>query len=389
MKLPRYATIAGLALTGAIASPSGALASPESEGHHSNAVIGHLYVDDNTAPENTIAAFDRHADGTLSAIPGSPFPAGGAGTGSGMGSQGALQESADGRYLLAVDAGSSQISVLKIRPDGELAKIDGGLVSSHGSEPVSIAAHKNLVYVANACAGASNYTGFTLDPDGDGHLLAIAGSTVSVPDGAGLGDVLFNRTGTNLVGVRITTSLIDSFAVGEKGRLKAAPGSPFAAQAAGPFGSEFRPTNSSQLFVSNAHGGAEAGSVSAFSVGGDGTLSSITASPFADHQTAPCWVEITGDGRYLFTTNTASGTISRYSIAADGSLELLGSTPFRSAGAGPLDARLDPDGDTLFVVEAGPKAVGAFAVKNGGLTELSSSPTSLPAHSAPFGIVVD
>ena len=55
--------------------------------------------------------------------------------------------------------------------------------------------------------------------------------------------------------------------------------------------------------------------MSAFRVAGDGTLSSIGASPFADFQTAPCWVEITHDGRFLFTVNTASATISRYTIA--------------------------------------------------------------------------
>ena len=38
-------------------------------------------------------------------------------------------------------------------------------------------------------------------------------------------------------------SLIDSFRVGRDGRLIAAPGSPFAAQGPGPFGSEFRPTD--------------------------------------------------------------------------------------------------------------------------------------------------
>jgi 6-phosphogluconolactonase (cycloisomerase 2 family) len=243
------------------------------------------------------------------------------------------------------------------------------------------------VYVANGGAGANNYTGFTLD--GGGHLRPLAGSTVVLPEGSEPGDVLFNPSGTNLVGVRIKTSLIDSFAVGPDGRLTAAPESPIAAQGPGPFGSEFRPTDPDQLFVSNAHGGAGAGTVSAFDVAADGALSSIGASPFADHQTAPCWVEITKDGRFLFTTNTASGTISRYAIASDGSLELLGSTPFKRAGSGPLDARLAPDGQTLWIVEGGADAVGGFAVEGGALTELASSPTSLPSNSAPFGIVVN
>src|SRR5207302_8524223 len=134
--------------------------------------------------------------------------------------------------------------------------------------------------------------------------------------------------GSNLVAGRVKPSEVDSHAVGSDGLLTAAPGSPFAAQGPGPFGSEFRPTDPSQLFVSNAHGGENAGSVSAFSVAGDGTLNSIGASPFADKETAPCWVEISHDGRFLFTTNTASGSVSRYRIADDGSLELLGSTAF-------------------------------------------------------------
>jgi 6-phosphogluconolactonase (cycloisomerase 2 family) len=382
MKLTRFTPLLGLVLAGALLSPAGALAS---DGHRS-AVLGHVYVDDNNAGENTIVAFDRHADGSLTPVPGSPFATGGEGTGKGIGSQGALQQSADGRYLLAVDPGSSQISVLRIEPDGALAKVS--LVSSNGSEPVSIAVHRSLVYVANAGENGSNYTGFNLDPDGDGHLLALPGSTVSLPNGSAPGDILFNRTGANLIGARVGTSLIDSFAVREDGRLQAAPGSPFKAQGPGPFGSEFRPTNPSQLFVSNAHGGPEAGTVSAFDVTDDGVLKSIGESPFADHQTAPCWVEISHDGRFLFTVNTASDTISRYEIGGNGSLELLGSTALQNPSAGAEDARLDPDGDSLWVVETGGKALEAFSVDGGSLRALPSSPTSLPANAAPFGIVV-
>jgi hypothetical protein len=76
-------------------------------------VVGHVYVNANTARENTIAAFDRHADGMLTPMSGSPFAAGGTGTGEVIGSQDALQITADGRYLLVVAAGSNGISVLR------------------------------------------------------------------------------------------------------------------------------------------------------------------------------------------------------------------------------------------------------------------------------------
>src|SRR5438045_2317707 len=84
---------------------------------------------------------------------------------------------------------------------------------------------------------------------------ARAASTLPPTAGSAPGRVLSDSTGTTLLGVRVDTSLIDSFAVGSDGRLEAAPGSPVAAQGAGPFGSEFRPTNPSQVFVSNAHNG--------------------------------------------------------------------------------------------------------------------------------------
>jgi hypothetical protein len=363
----------------ALAATTTAQAAPVSD------VVGHLYVDDNTAPLNTVSAFDRHADGTLTPEPGSPFAVGGSGTGTGIGSQGALQLSGDGRYLLAADAGSNEVSVLRIEHGGGLRPV-GDPVGSGGREPVSIAVHGGLVYIANAGAGGSNYSGFTLNAGG--HLRPLAGSTVPLPDAATPGDVLFSPDGTKLVGTRVGTSVIDSFVVGSDGLLTAAPGSPFAAQGPGPFGSEFRPTDPTQLFVSNAHGPAGAGTVSAFHDSTDGTLTSIGASPFPDLQTAPCWVEISHDGRILFTVNTGSNSISSYTINAGGSLSLDSTAPISTSGAGAEDARLAPDGATLWTVDTAAAAVSGFAVTGGTLTELPSSPTALPPGSAPFGIVV-
>jgi 6-phosphogluconolactonase len=352
-------------------------------------VVGHVYVNDNTAGVNTIGAFDRHADGTLTPTPGSPFVAGGVGTGKGLASQGSLQLSSDGRYLVAVDAGSDEISVLRIKSGGSLERV-GRPISSNGANPVSIAVHGRLVYAANAGtttgSGETNYTGFTLNRGG--RLRPLPGSTVTLPDASQPGDVLFSPDGHKLVGTRVATSLIDSFTLDPDGRLSAAPDSPFAAQGLGPFGSEFRPTNAAQLYVSNAHNvGPGTGTVSAFAVGSDGALTSIGASPFPNNQTAPCWVEISHDGQYLFAVNTASGSISSYSIAPGGSLTLLQNTPIKAAGT-PEDARLSPDGSTLWVVDPTADHVSGFTVNGGILTELPTSPTPAPLGAAPAGIVV-
>ena len=199
-------------------------------------VVGYAYVNDNTAGTNTIGGLAQHADGSLTALAGSPFSAGGAGTGTIVGSQGAIQVASHGRYVLAVDAGSNQISVLAVGSDGSLSLV-GSPVSSGGIEPVSIAVHRRLVYVANEGDGTSgsNYTGFRLGSDG--VLKPLSGSTVPLPATALPGDILFNGTGNNLIGIEVGTTdpstfLIDSFRVRDNGRLAAAAGSPFPAEAA-------------------------------------------------------------------------------------------------------------------------------------------------------------
>jgi hypothetical protein len=358
---------ASLSLFGAAASASASTVSP---------VVGYTYVDGNTATVNTIDGYARHADGSLTALAGSPFAAGGAGLNAGLASQGAIQVTRDGRYLLAVDAGSNQVSVLRITAGGVPVPV-GRPVSSGGIKPVSVAVSPSgLVYVANSGTGGSNYTGFRLSFNGT--LTPIPGSTYTVPDTSGLGDVFFNAFGNHLIGTRTGTSLIDSFVVLPDGRLLAAQGSPFTGQGLGQLGAEFSPAAPSELFVSNAHNGTGLGTVSAYRDGLFGQLSSIGSSPYADGQTAPCWVEISHDGRYLFTVNTGSGNISSYSISPSGSLVLIGSTPISGGGAD-IDARLSPDGRYLLVDGSGMHFVSVFAVSGGHLTEVPSSPTPLPA----------
>src|SRR5690348_4955970 len=185
----RFAALLVLTVVAAVFFAGGATASPGASG-----VVGHVYVNDNTAPVNSVAGFDRHADGSLTAIPGSPFAVGGSGTGQADASQGSLQLSDDGRFLLAVDAGSNQISVLQLKQDGSLRPVAGSPVASGGVDPVSIGVHRDLVYVANAGpgsnAGDTNYTGFRLNKGG--HLRAIPDSTYALPNDSKPGQVLFD-----------------------------------------------------------------------------------------------------------------------------------------------------------------------------------------------------
>src|ERR1700683_4672148 len=91
-----------LAAAGSLLMATAGLAGPATSASASPAPkgTGYTYLNDNTAGSNTIAGFDRHADGSLTPIPGSPFTIGGAGLGVGLGSQGAVQGTQCGRAPL-------------------------------------------------------------------------------------------------------------------------------------------------------------------------------------------------------------------------------------------------------------------------------------------------
>ena len=385
MRLLSHMALSFAVLAVVLAGPANASAHDRTADGVAGHSTGYVYLDNNTAGTNTISGFSRAANGDLTALPGSPFVAGGAGLGAGIASQGAIRTADDGQYLLAVDAGSNQISVLRIGADGSLTSVPGSPYGSGGMEPDSIAVNNGLVYVSNTGVGGTNYTGFTLSPGGQLH--PIPGSTVTLPDGSGPGDVVLNGDNTKLVGTRVNTSLIDSFTLNRDERPRAAHGSPFAAQGVGPFGSAFRPTNPDQLFVANAHNGAGLGTVSAYDNLRDGTLSPIGASPFDDFQTAPCWLVVSPDGQYVYALDTGSAEISSYAIARDGTLTLLSNTSISSTpGVTGTDIALSADGGTLYLNMAKVNSVGEFAVHGGTVRQLPGSPAPASGSGSTVGI---
>ena len=71
---PWYVALAFAVLVAALSAIAAGAASA------SPRIVGEVYVNDNTAGLNTVAGYYRRTDGTLTAIPRSPFAVGGAGT---------------------------------------------------------------------------------------------------------------------------------------------------------------------------------------------------------------------------------------------------------------------------------------------------------------------
>jgi 6-phosphogluconolactonase (cycloisomerase 2 family) len=99
-----------------------------------------------------------------------------------------------------------------------------------------------------------------------------------------------------------------------------------------------------------------------------------------DHQSAPCWIVITPDGRFTYTTNTASNSISGFRIRPNGTLELLDASGVTAmSDAGPIDAALTQgNAEYLYVLNAGGMSITVYRVeKNGALTQLGGGASGL------------
>ena len=102
---------------------------------------------------------------------------------------------------------------------------------------------------------------------------------------------------------------------------------------------------------------------------------------------------ISHDGQRLYALNTGTGSVSTYSIAGEGTLTLLASTPL-STPVGAItgtDVTLSSHDSTLYVNEAKNGTVAAFTINlDGTVTQLSGSPYATPfgACSTTAGIAV-
>jgi 6-phosphogluconolactonase len=322
---------------------------------------GAVYTSTNSASGNRVLALDHSGSGALS--PTGSFATGGTGTGSGLGSQGALALAGGGRFLYVVNAGSDSISTFSVRPHG-LRLID--LTSSGGGQPISLTVHRGLLYVLNA--GSGTITGFTRDRDGG--LTALAGSTEAI-GGSGPAQVEFSNDGGELVVTNKNTNTIDTFAVGSDGTPGPAQSQP--SEGDTPFGFDF--DKRGHLIVSEAFGGAVgASAVSSYSLDSSGLLNTISPS-VPDHEAAACWIAVTKNGRFAYTTNTGSGSISSYAVGHDGSLGLVEQIAASTGtGSSPTDMAQTSSSRVLFALLPGTGQVAAYRVAgDGGLSPVDQA----------------
>jgi 6-phosphogluconolactonase len=335
-----------------------------------------VYVQTNDATGNEVIAFSRAEDGALAPL--GRYSTGGRGTGvRHLASAGSVVLSDDGRWLLVVNAGSDELSVFAVQPDGlRLADRAG----SGGSKPTSVAVRGTLVYVLNN--GTPSISGFTL---ADGKLTELGGSTrpLSSAD-ADPAQVSFTADGRVLIVTERGTNTISSYLIDEHGYAQ----NPATIKSSGqtPYG--FGLTADGSLIVSEAFGGATgAAAASCYAVSGAGELTMVSGS-VGDTRSEVCWVALTNDDRFAYMTNFGDGTVSCYEISADRSLRLhepvAGSTGQGEKGV--RDEAISRDGRYLYAIDADTQKLCGWAVgQNGQLKpvgEFSGVPSTVAGLAA-------
>lgn len=329
---------------------------------------GALYTVTNSTTGNAVRAYAVADDGALTFV--ADYPTSGTGTGGGLGNQGALVRAREGRFLIAVNAGSNQLSSFRISALG-LTLVN--TIGSGGRTPVSVTSSGDVLYALNA-GGTGNISGFRIS-DG-GTLTPIANSTRALSSAsAGAAQVAFAADGEQLVVTEKATNRILTFAVGDDGR--AGNAMVHASVGKTPFG--FALTERGLLIVSEAFGGgAGASAASSYRLSENGGLDTRSAS-VPTTQTAACWVAITPDNQFAYLTNTSSNTLTGYRISETGFLARLQSSGISATtGAGPIDATFDRNGRFLYALNGGGHSISIFRVEQGGALVAIGTTSGVP-----------
>jgi DNA-binding beta-propeller fold protein YncE len=325
-----------------------------------------IFTISNEADANRVLAFSIGSNGSLEEA--GSYSTGGKGTGDSLGSQGALVLTEDRHFLIAVNAGSNELSVFAV--DGVRLTLLSR-VASGGMRPVSVTVKCGLVYVVNA-GGVNNVAGFTLDARG--KLSPIRGSQRALSaSAAGPGQIELSPDARTLVVTEKTSNVISTFRVSAYGGLEG----PTVTASAGmtPFGFEF--TGRGVLVVSEA----ATGSMSSYRV--DRARVEVISSAVADTQMAPCWVAITADDRFAYTANAGSASISSYELNGRGELTLKSARAAEFGEKGtPLDLAFARGGRFLFALDRGNTQIAGFALQRDGSLQPTAAAGKLPAFTS-------
>jgi 6-phosphogluconolactonase (cycloisomerase 2 family) len=306
-----------------------------------------------------IASAQVSRNGSMTAVPGSPF-------GSGPLSLG-MAITPDAKTLYSVSAGIS-IGPLAVVP----GTVDGYRIHRNGTltqlSDATVTVGSPVIGAAITPDGSRLFVSVTQDTGGALLSYSISPSGGLTPTGAqptpipsGISQVAISPDARYLFVTNYLANTVSSFAIGADASLTPV-GAPVAAGVL-PVMPAVTP-NGRYLYVSNEG----SGTISGYAIGSDGVLTPVPGSPYTSGGTTHN-AAITPDSHRIYFSNATASTITGWQIGADGQLTPLPGSPYPS----PNVARviLSPDAHHLFAVEGlVPSGVSGFVA--GGSSKVST-----------------
>ncbi len=281
-------------------------------------------------------------------------------------SQHSVIVSPDHTTLFAVNAGDASVSVFAIdQANGDLSLKK--TTKTLGSTPTSLAFNNGILYVMFQ-TGSNQLGTYTVQADG---ALAQIG-LYALPAGAMKPTQIVISPDNNYIVASSgpMSNTVASFPMNRDGSLGAAVVNNTASSSLSmPFAGIFA---SPTLYLETDLGTK---GLASYTFSQSGALSRIGAAVIGE--TAPCWLALTPDRRFVFVGN-GSGAVSSLALGADGGLTLINakaaSEPSAIDGVPPVaaDSFLSADGKYLYVAYLGDDKVVSYAIgAEGGLTKVN------------------
>jgi len=298
-------------------------------------------------------------------------------------SQGSLTISQDHSLLFAVNAGSGTVSSFRIEGD-RLVWADQQ--PTDGAEPVAVAQHGQFVYVLNQ-GGFGGIAVFSVNSDG--HLNKVPNSTTLL-SATGLegSSIAVSPDGQLLAVVERLAGNIDIFHILPNGTLSTITTT--TDPNPGGFSAIF--SRQGELLVSETgpSGVADGSTISSFNVNSNATVSPISAA-VPTEGAANCWLAITPNGKFVYTSNSGSDTISGFKVAENGTLApiggaIVGANP---AGSHNVDIAVSADGNFVYTQNSNTGTIRVWTINSDGTLKEVDNISGLPAMSGTNGLAAD
>ena len=331
-----------------------------------------VYVMTNDASKNEVLAFARDNNGSFYSI--GRYETGGRGSGGTtdpLESQGALTLSRDHSLLFAVNAGSGTVSSFLVAGNRLLL---ADRKPTNGAEPVSVAQYGRLVYVLNQ-GGYGAVTVFSVDAGG--RLKQIPNSTMLLSaTGLGGASIAVSPDGQFLAVIERLSNNIDIFRILSSGSLSAVTTTPD--NNPGGFSAIF--AQGGQLLVSETGPATvtDGSTISSFTINSDATITPIS-SALPTEAGGNCWLALTPDGKWVYTSNSGSDSISGFNVAQNGALTPIGSVVVgvNPTGSHNVDIAVSADGKFVYTQNSNTGTIGVFSIQSDGTLQEEESISGL------------